>query len=156
MTGVIERRLAELGLVLPAPAVPVANYVPYTVADGVVFVSGQLPVVDGALAYRGHVGRDYSVEEGYAAAKAAALNAVAHLKTAAGGDLDRVEAILRVVGLVASPPEFGDHPKVVNGASDLFAALFGEAGRHARSAFGVASLPLGAPVEIEITAKIRR
>jgi enamine deaminase RidA (YjgF/YER057c/UK114 family) len=145
----IAARLAELGVALPAAAAPVANYVGYTVSGKTVYVSGQLPIEDGRLAYAGKLGAGVSIEQGYAAARLCALNLLAHLGAACGGDLDRVSRVLRLGGFVNATPDFTDAPKCVNGASDLMVAVFGEAGRHARAAVGVAQLPAGAAVEID-------
>ncbi|MBE3591093.1 MAG: RidA family protein [Firmicutes bacterium] len=149
--GRIEARLAELGLTLPPVPAPVAAYVPAVRAGRFVYTSGQLPMVEGRLAYQGKVGADLPVEEGYQAARICALNALAALQSAAGS-LDRVERIVKVVGFVASAPGFNEQPKVVNGASELLGQVFGEAGRHARSAVACNELPLNAPVEVELVA----
>ncbi len=144
-----EQKLAALGLTLPVAAAPVANYVGYTVSGRTVFVSGQLPFRDGKLPFTGRLGAGITVEQGYEAGRLCGLNLLAHLKAACGGDLDRVTRVLRLGGFVACTPEFTDAPKCVNGASDLMVAVFGDAGRHARAAVGVASLPAGAPVEVD-------
>jgi enamine deaminase RidA (YjgF/YER057c/UK114 family) len=147
----------ELGLTLPAGAVPVGSYVSAVVDGDMVWTSGQLPMVEGQLMATGLVGGgegDVSPDVAHQCAQVAALNALAAIAAVAGG-LDRIERILRVVGYVASTPGFTAQPSVVNGASDLLVAVFGENGRHARSAVGVASLPLDAPVEIEIQARLR-
>ncbi len=141
-----EERLRELGLELPKMAAPVAKYVPFKRAGNLVFVSGQIPVSAGELAFKGAVGRDLSIEDGQAAARLCALNILAVAKAAAG-DLAKVE-ILRLEGFVASAPGFTDQAQVVNGASELLAKILGETGVHARFAVGVSELPLGAPVEI--------
>ena len=150
-------RLAELGLTLPEVAAPVGTYVPAKLHGDLVYSSGQLPLVDGALLAQGSVGQrdgDVSPERALECARVAALNAIAAVASAAGG-LENIAGVLRVTGYVASSPGFTAQPAVVNGASGLIADVFGEAGRHARSAVGVASLPLGAPVEIEIVAILR-
>ena len=152
MTTAISR-LRDLGLALPPPTTAVANYVPFVVEDGWVHVSGQLPLREGQLICRGLVGQDVTVEEAYQAARQCALQALGLLAQAAG-DLDRVR-IVRVGGFVASAPGFTDQPKVVNGASDLLVDVLGDGGRHARAAVGVAGLPLGAAVEIEVLARIQ-
>ncbi|HVS68119.1 MAG TPA: RidA family protein [Mycobacteriales bacterium] len=152
--GAVEDRLADLGLTLPAVAAPLAAYVPTVESDGLVWMSGQLPLVDGKLPKTGKVGAQVSVDDANALARICALNAIAALK-AQLGDLDRVERIVKVVGFVASAPDFTGQPAVVNGASELFAEVFGDAGRHARSSVGVAVLPLDAPVEVELVAKVR-
>jgi enamine deaminase RidA (YjgF/YER057c/UK114 family) len=149
----ITTKLTELGLTLPEAAAPVAAYVPVVIAGGLAHVSGQLPFVDGKLV-RGRLGEDVSLEQGYAAAQACGLMLVAQLK-AALGSLDRVERIVKLGGFVNSAADFADQPKVVNGASELMVALFGEAGKHARSAVGVPTLPLGAAVEVDAIVAVR-
>lgn len=147
MASVIEQRLAALGLSLPEPAAPVAAYVPVVVAGGLAHVSGQLPFVDGKLVV-GRLGESVSLEAGAAAARACGLMILAQLK-AALGSLERVDRIVKLGAFVASTDEFTDQPKVANGASELMAAVFGEAGKHARSAVSVPVLPLGAAVEVD-------
>lgn len=149
----ITAKLAELGLTLPEAAAPVAAYVPVVIAGGLAHVSGQLPFVEGKLV-RGRLGEDVSLEEGYAAARACGLMLIAQLK-AALGSLDRVERIVKLGGYVNSAADFTDQPKVVNGASELMVALFGEPGKHARSAIGVPTLPLGAAVEVDAIVAVR-
>lgn len=149
----ITAKLAELGLILPEAAAPVAAYVPVVIAGGLAHVSGQLPFIEGRLV-RGRLGEDVSLEEGYAAARACGLMLVAQLK-AALGSLDRVERIVKLGGFVSSSADFTDQPKVVNGASELMVALFGDAGKHARSAVGVPALPLGAAVEVDAIVAVR-
>jgi enamine deaminase RidA (YjgF/YER057c/UK114 family) len=149
----IDARLAGLGLVLPEPAIPVAAYVPVVVAGGLAHVSGQLPFIDGALV-RGRLGEDRDIEEGYAAARACGLMVLAQLR-ATLGSLARVERIVKLGAFVSSTSGFTDQPKVANGASELMVAVFGEAGRHARSAIGVPVLPLGAAVEVDAIAVVR-
>ena len=150
-----EEKLAALGLELPVAAAPVANYVGYTVSGKTVYVSGQLPFKDGKLAVTGRLGAGVSIEDGYAAGRQCGLNILAHLKAACGGDLDRVSRVLRLGGFVNSTPEFTDAPKCVNGASDLMVAVFGAAGRHARAAVGVASLPANAAVEVDAIVELK-
>jgi enamine deaminase RidA (YjgF/YER057c/UK114 family) len=145
----IESRLAELGLVLPEPTVPVANYIPFTISGRTLYVSGQIPRKGGAIWPVGRCGENVTVEEAQAAARLCFLSILGHAKIAAGGDLDRIARVLRITGYVASAPGFGDQPQVINGASDCAVELFGDAGRHARSAIGVAMLPGGAAVEVE-------
>jgi len=154
MPGKIEARLKELGITLPAAATPAANYVPTVRTGNLVFVAGQVTLKDGKLEYVGKLGREFSVEEGQKAARLCALNVLAHLKNACDGDLDRVRRCVRVGGFVNAVPEFGDHPKVINGASDLFVEVFGEAGKHARAAVGVGSLPFGVAVEVEAVFEV--
>ncbi len=145
-------RLEELGLELPAPTAAVANYVPFVLEDGWIYVSGQLPLVDGKLTCRGSVGADVTTEDAYQGARRCALQALALIRQAAG-NLDNVR-IVRVGGFVASAPGFYDQPKVINGASDLFVEVLGDLGKHARAAVGVAGLPLGASVEVEVLARV--
>jgi enamine deaminase RidA (YjgF/YER057c/UK114 family) len=150
-----EERLAALGLELPEAAAPVANYVGHTVSGKTVYISGQLPFRNGRLAYTGRLGAGVMIDDGYAAGRQCGLNILAHLKVACGGDLDRVARVLRLGGFVNCTPEFNDAPKCVNGASDLMVAVFGDAGRHARAAVGVASLPAGASVEIDAIVELK-
>jgi enamine deaminase RidA (YjgF/YER057c/UK114 family) len=149
----IEARLAELGLTLPEPAAPVASYVPTVEADGMLYISGQLPFLDGVL-MTGKLGDAHSLENGQAAAKACGLMLIAQMKKALGS-LDRVERIVKLGVFCASTPDFTDQPKVANGASDLMEAVFGDAGKHARSAVSVPVLPLDAMVEIDAVVKVR-
>jgi len=158
MSGRIEARLQELGIALPNPSVPLANYVPFNLLDlaveagrrhALVVVSGQIPLRDGKLACTGKLGAGVSLEDGRAAAQLCFLNLLAHLKTACLGDFDRVRRVVRLGGFIAALPEFTDHAQVMNGASDLAVEVFGEAGRHARTTVGVPSLPGDAPVEVE-------
>ena len=149
MAGKIEAKLKELNLTLPAPGAPGGNYVPYVIVDKTIYMAGQVTRVDGKLLHVGKVGRDLSVEEGQQAARVCALNLLTQLKEACGGDLDRVERCVRLTGYVNCTPEFGGQPKVVNGASDLMEAVFGDAGKHARTAIGVGSLPAGVACEVE-------
>ena len=153
MTIAIDRKLTELGLTLPEAAAPVAAYVPAVEAGGLLHISGQLPFRDGALV-TGRVGDDVSLEDGQEAARACALMLVAQVKKALGG-LERVERVVKLGVFVNSAADFTDQPKVANGASELMVALFGEAGRHARSAVGVAALPLGAAVEVDAVIAVR-
>jgi enamine deaminase RidA (YjgF/YER057c/UK114 family) len=148
-----EKRLAELGLELPVVPAPVAAYVPAVRSGNLVFVSGQLPFVDGKLPKTGKVGAGVSAEEAYGLARQCALNALAAAAAAAGG-LDAIVRVVKVTGFVASTPDFVGQPAVVNGASELIGAVLGDAGVHARAAVGVASLPLDAPVEVEIVAEV--
>jgi enamine deaminase RidA (YjgF/YER057c/UK114 family) len=148
-----EARLRERGIDLPPPATPVASYVPVVRSGGFAFVAGQVPVEDGSLLWRGKLGREVDVETGAQATRRCALQALAALR-AELGSLDRIRKIVRVTVFVASAEGFIDQPKVANGASDLLAEVFGDSGRHARSAVGVAELPLGSPVEVEVTAEL--
>lgn len=154
MPAVLDK-LAALGIDLPAAPKAVANYVPAVVAGDMVIVSGQLPMKDGALAYKGYLGKDVSIEDGYAAARQCAINGLAALAGVIDGDWDRVAAVVRVGGFVASAAGFTDQPKVINGASDFLVEVFGDAGRHARAAVGVSELPLGAAVEVEFTFRLK-
>jgi enamine deaminase RidA (YjgF/YER057c/UK114 family) len=146
-------RLAELGLALPSVAAPAGAYVPSVRAGQFVYTAGQLPIVDGKLAGAGKVGGQVSVSDAAELARICALNALAAAADAAGG-LDAIRRIVKVTGFVASAPGFTSQPQVINGASELLFEVFGEAGRHARSAVGVAELPLDAPVEVELIAEI--
>ncbi len=149
-----EQRLEELGISLPEPARPVAAYVTAVRSGNMVYVSGQLPVVEGRPAHLGRLGADgLSLEEGVEAARRCAVNVLAVLK-AELGEFARVRRVVKVTGFVASAPDFHDQPKVINGASELFMAVFGDAGRHARSAVGMAALPLGVPVEVEAIVEV--
>jgi len=152
--GQVEQRLAELGLALHEVAAPVAAYVP-AVRDGVhVLTSGQLPFVGGKLPLSGKVGAEVTAEDAKELAQVCALNALAAVKSVIG-DLDKVEEVVKVVGFVASAPDFTGQPGVVNGTSELLGKVFGEQGVHARSAVGVAVLPLDAPVEVELMVRVR-
>ena len=149
MSQTIAAHLKRIGVVLPQVTVPVANYVPFVLSGKTLYISGQLPMEGGAVKYKGLLGQDVSPEDGYAAAKLCALNILAQANAALGGNLDRVSRCVRLGGFVASTPDFPDHPKVVNGASDFIVEVLGEAGRHARAAVGVSALPLGAAVEVD-------
>jgi len=149
MAGTVEKRLAELGIVLPEPVAPVANYVPFVRTGNFMVVSGQLCLdAEGKLVAKGQLGGGVSVDEGVKAARACAINILAQLK-AALGDLDKIARVVRLGGFINSAPGFPDGPKVMNGASDLMVAVFGDKGRHARTTVGVAALPLDAAVEVE-------
>ncbi|SEM89653.1 Enamine deaminase RidA, house cleaning of reactive enamine intermediates, YjgF/YER057c/UK114 family [Sphingomonas gellani] len=148
MTDTIDQRLSDLGLTLPQAAAPVASYTPVVEAGGMLHISGQLPFRDGQLV-TGRLGDGVSLEEGQDAAKLCGLMLVAQVKAALNGDLSRVRRIVKLGVFVNSTPDFTDQPKVANGASDLMVSLFGDAGKHARSAVGVAVLPLGAAVEVD-------
>jgi enamine deaminase RidA (YjgF/YER057c/UK114 family) len=154
MSRRIEARLNELGIELPQPAAPVANYVPFTISGNLVFISGQICQWNGELRFVGKLGAGIGIADGRGAARLCALNILAHLRVAAGDDLDRVRRILRVGGFVNCTPEFTDMPQVVNGASDLMVEVFGDIGRHARAAVGMSSLPGGVAVEVEATVEI--
>ncbi|MGH6960705.1 MAG: RidA family protein [Dongiaceae bacterium] len=148
MAGQIDKRLAELKLELPKAAIPVANYVPVVVTGSLAFVSGQVTVWNGEFQYKGRLGAEYSVEDGQKAARMCALNVIAQLKHALG-DLDRIKRCVKLVVFVNSADGFSDQPKVANGASDLMVEVFGDAGKHTRSAVGVNVLPLNVAVEVE-------
>lgn len=149
----IEKRLAELGVIIPEAAKPVAAYVPAVRTGNLVFVSGQLPLAEGVLQCRGTLGHDVDIAQAAAAARLCALNGLAALKTVEP-DLNRVKRIVKITGFVSSTPDFTAQPKVVNGASELLQAIFGERGTHARSSVGMASLPLGAAVEVEMIVEV--
>lgn len=148
MTSSIDQRLDALGISLPDAPAPAANYVPFVRTGDLVFVSGQISRDETGL-MTGKLGAGYSLDEGYAAARTCAVALIAQLKAACDGDLDRVRRVVKLTGFVNATPEFTDHPKVVNGASDLFAEVFGAQGTHARAAVGMSSLPLGVAVEVE-------
>lgn len=149
-----EARLARMGIQLPDVPKPVAAYVPGVRVGNLIFTSGQIPLRAGEVAYRGKVGRDLSVEEGYQAARLCAVNCLAVVKSLAG-DLDRVERVVKVTGFVNCLPDFTDQPKVLNGASELLKEVFGEAGQHARAAVGSSALPLDAATEVELVVALR-
>jgi enamine deaminase RidA (YjgF/YER057c/UK114 family) len=149
MAGTVERKLAELGIVLPTPATPVANYIPFVRVGPLLFVSGQICLdASGKLVAKGKLGDGVSVEDGQKAARACAINVLAQVK-AALGDLDKVKQVARLGGFINSSPSFLEGPKVMNGASDLMVAVLGDKGRHARTTVGVAVLPADAAVEVE-------
>ena len=151
--GKVENRLSELGLVLPEVSKPVAAYIPAKQSGKLVFTAGQLPMVNGELISKGLLGQEVATEDANKGARVCTLNALAAIKGVIG-DLDRIRQIVRVVGYVASIPTFTQQPAVVNGASELLLEIFGDAGKHARSAVGVAVLPLNASVEIELTVEV--
>jgi enamine deaminase RidA (YjgF/YER057c/UK114 family) len=155
MGGRIPARLKELGIELPTPSTPGANYVPFVRTGDLVFLTGQLSQWNGERRFIGKLGREFGIEEGQQAARLCALNLVAHLATAVEGDLDRVRRCVRIAGFVNSTPEFHSHSQVVNGASDAFVQIFGDAGRHARMAVGVAALPYDVAVEVEGVFEVR-
>ena len=151
--GKIEEKLNSLGIQLPEPAKPLAAYIPAKQTGNLVFTAGQLPLVDGNLTATGHLGKDIDVETAKAAARICVINALSAVKGVIG-DLDKIKQVVRVVGYVASTPEFIQQPAVINGASELLLEIFEDAGRHARSAVGVAVLPLNAAVEVELTVEV--
>ncbi|CAN7759594.1 RidA family protein [Variovorax sp. LjRoot130] len=144
-----EARLAQLGIELPKAVAPAANYVPARKSGALIYIAGQVPTAGGKDQYVGKVGQDVSIENAQKAARLCAINILAQLRTALGGSLDGVAGCVRLGGFVNSTPEFGDHPKVINGASDLMVEVFGEAGRHARAAVGCNSLPRNVAVEVD-------
>ena len=151
----VEQRLKELGITLPPLGGPLGNYVHAKRAGNLLYLSGKGPQsADGGMP-KGKLGAGMSVDEGYRHARQVGLVLIAAMKDALGGDLDRVEGIVKVLGMVNAAPDFEDHPRVVNGCSDLFVEVFGEAGRHARSAVGMSSLPAGIPVEIEVIVAVK-
>ena len=155
MSGKIDARLAELGIVIPTPASPAANYVPFTISGNTLFVSGQITMWDGEVKYIGRVGDRISKEDAYQAARICGMNIIAQAKAACGGDLDRVTRVLKLGGFVNCVPEFVDMPEVINGASDLMVEVFGsEIGSHARFAVGAVSLPRGIATEVDGTFEI--
>ena len=155
MSGRIEARLKELGIALPDAVAPVANYVPFVRTGSLVFISGQITMGAGkTLEYVGTVGTDLTVDEGRKAARLAAINVLAALKSALDGDLDKVERVVKITGFVNAVPGFAQHPEIVNGASDLFVEVFGDAGRHARAAVGAGSLPRNVAVEVEAVFEV--
>lgn len=151
MSTSADDNLNRLGITLPDAPAPAANYVPYVVAGNMVYVSGQLPLVDGKLSVTGHVGKNVSTEEAACQARLCAINLLAQLKAACGGDLSRVKQVVKLGGFVACTDDFTDQPEVINGASDLMVEVFGDAGRHARFAVGSNTLPRGTCVEVEGT-----
>ncbi|PLP58773.1 hypothetical protein CYK37_14005 [Mesorhizobium loti] len=153
MGETIEKRLSDLGITLPVPAVPVANYVPFARSGNLLLTSGQLPLKDGKLTATGLLGRDVDVAAGQEAAKYCAVNILAQAKSALG-DLEKIRRVVKITVFVASTPDFVEQHLVANGASDLLATALGEKGKHARSAVGSASLPLNAPVEIEAILEV--
>ena len=154
MPGPIETRLAELGVHLPDAPAPAANYVPFVQVGDIVYVSGQISG-EGGDVIRGKLGESMGVEEGAAAARTCAIALLAQVRAACGGDIERLERVVKLTGFVNSTADFTDQPKVVNGASDFLVEALGEAGRHARSAVSAASLPLGVAVEIEGIFRVR-
>ena len=145
----INKRLEELDIHIDEPSAPAGSYVPYVISSNLVFISGQLPFINGELTIKGKIGDNVSVEEGIEMAKACAKALLSQLKVACGGDLNRVRRVVKLGGFVASTPDFTDQPKIINGASDLFVEIFEEKGKHARFAVGAPALPRDVPVEIE-------
>ena len=151
----IVEKLKEAGIELPKPAAPLAAYVPVVISEGFAYISGQLPVREGKLVCAGTIGDNVSVEDAQKAAEICAINILAALSQALGGDLSRVERLVKISGFCAATKDFKDHPKVVNGASEFFKKIMGDMGSHARAAVGVSSLPLGAAVEVEAIFKVK-
>ena len=148
----IAHRLSDLSITLPEAAAPAANYVPFVKSGNLLFISGQLPFEQGQLIHKGRLGQDVSVEDGYQAARQCAINIIAQIRAAGG--LEKVRRVVRLGGFVNSTADFTDQPQVVNGASDLFVEVFGDAGRHSRAAVGVPSLPRGVAVEIDAVVEL--
>lgn len=150
----IDTQVADLGIILPEPVAPVANYVPFVISGGLVFISGQVSIgANGLIA--GKLGRDLDVDAGVQAAHACGVNLIAQLKAACDGELDRVKRVIKLGGFVNCTDDFSDQPKVVNGASDLMVAVFGDVGRHARAAVGAPCLPMNAAVEVDGVFEIK-
>ncbi len=151
----IEQKLSAMGINLPASVMPAANYVPYTISGNLVYISGTLPMKDGKAQDIGKLGKEFTIEQGQTTAKLCGINILAHLKAACSGDLSRVVRCVRMGIFVASAEGFTDQPKVANGVSDMMVEIFGEAGKHARFAVGVAELPFGVAVEVDATFEIK-
>ena len=154
MSQAIHNRLKELGIVLPEPSSPAANYVPFVQAGTMLYISGQLPMANGVI-MKGRLGQGAAIEQGQEAAKLCAVNILAQANAALSGDLGRIVRCVKLGGFVASTADFFDHPKVMNGASDFMVAVLGDAGRHARFAVGVAALPFGAMVEVDAVFEVK-
>ena len=151
----IEQRLKEMGVVLPKPSAPAANYLPFVRHGDLLFISGQVPFENGAVAVKGKLGAGVSLEDGRRAARICAINVLAQISAGLDGDLERVVRFLRVTGFVASAPDFTDQPQVINGASDFFVEVLGDAGRHSRAAVGMAALPMDAAVEVDAIVAVK-
>ena len=149
MANMIEQRLKELSIELDEASVPAGSYVPYVVTNNLVFISGQLPFINGKLTIKGKVGENVTIDDAIKMSEACAKALLSQLKAACNGNLDRVKKVVKLGGFVASSADFTDQPKVINGASDLIVNIFGDKGKHARFAVGVAALPLNVPVEID-------
>lgn len=149
MAGNIDQRLLDMGINLPKPPAPAGNYMPFVISGSLVFISGQITMLNRELHYLGTIGDNLSVDDGYQASRICAINLLAQLKEACAGDLERVQQVVRLGGFVNCTPDFTDQPTVINGASDLIAEVFGDAGKHARAAVGTPSLPLGVAVEVD-------
>jgi enamine deaminase RidA (YjgF/YER057c/UK114 family) len=155
MAGKIDARLNELGIVLPESIPPAANYVPWVRTGNLLFIAGQVPVRDGKDIHTGKLGANISMEQGQECARLCAINILSHVRNALDGDLDRVVRCVRLTGFVNSTPDFGQQPLVINGASDVMVAVFGDAGRHSRAAVGNAALPRNVPVEVDAIFEVR-
>jgi len=151
----VEQKLSQMGITLPPSVMPAANYVPYTISGNMVFISGTLPMKDGKAQDIGKLGKEFTTEQGQQTAKLCGINILAHLKAACGGDLSKVVKCVRMGIFVASAEGFTDQPKVANGVSDMMVEIFGDAGKHARFAVGVAELPFGVAVEVDATFEIK-
>ena len=149
MANIIDQRLKELNIKLDDASVPAGSYVPYVITNNLVFISGQLPFIDGKLTVKGKVGDNVSLDDAVKMSEACAKALLSQLKAACNGNLDKVNKVVKLGGFVASAPNFTDQPKVINGASDLIVNIFGDKGKHSRFAVGVAALPLNVPVEID-------
>ena len=156
MVNIIEQRLKELSIELDEASVPAGSYVPYVVTNNLVFISGQLPFINGKLTIKGKVGENVTIDDAIKMSEACAKALLSQLKSACNGNLDRVKKVVKLGGFVASSPDFTDQPKVINGASDLIVNIFGDKGKHARFAVGVAALPLNVPVEIDGVFEIEK
>jgi len=154
MSNAIDQRLEELGITVPQAAAPAANYIPFRISGNMLYISGQLPFVDGKLPTTGIVGDTVSSDDAYSLARQCGVNLISVMKLALDNDLTRVKAIVKLGGFVASTPDFTGQPGVINGCSDLMVEVFGDVGRHARSAVACPSLPLGTPVEIDAVVEI--
>jgi len=154
MAGEIDARLEELGIALPEPAAPVANYVATVRTGNLIFVSGQVPIEGGQFKHVGKLGADLTVEDGQAAARLCGINIIAQVKQALGGDLDRVVRVVKLGGFVNSAPDFTQQPQVINGVSDLMVEVFGDKGRHARAAVSAGALPAGVSVEVDAVVEV--
>ena len=151
----INKRLEELNINIENASVPAGSYIPYVISNNLVFISGQLPFINGELTIKGKIGDNVSVEEGIQMAEACAMALLSQLKEACNGDLNKVKRVVKLGGFVASTPDFTDQPKIINGASDLLVSIFGDKGRHARFAVGSNSLPFNISVEIDAIIKIK-
>lgn len=150
-----NQKLKDLGIVLPEVSLPAANYVPCNISGNTLYVSGQLPMLDGKPQFIGKVGREFTIEQGQECARLCTINILAHTAKILGGDLNRIAKLIRLGAFVNAPDDFTDHPKVANGASDMMVALFGDAGKHARFAVGVSGLPFGVAVEVDATFELK-